>query len=130
MDILKTKKCNKCGEVKPLTEFYTSNKTKDGRDTQCKKCKQIYHDLLKAGALRSEEDRIEYYKINYGKGLKYIDREVDRTNGKKRCAKCNKVYPNTLDYFHKDQQTKDKLHYYCKKCRNEVRRRYWEEKQK
>jgi Recombination endonuclease VII len=32
------KRCNKCGERKPLDEFYRSNTAPDGRQYRCKKC--------------------------------------------------------------------------------------------
>lgn len=32
------KKCSNCGETKPLKAFYCHLKTKDGRQSQCKKC--------------------------------------------------------------------------------------------
>ena len=36
------KECKKCGEVKPLTEFYNQKSTKDGKRTQCKSCIDEY----------------------------------------------------------------------------------------
>ena len=36
-----TKKCYKCKETKPLTEFYTS--IRDGHSTRCKACEKIYN---------------------------------------------------------------------------------------
>ena len=35
-----TKKCNKCGETKPLSEFNKNKGMKDGRLNQCKDCKR------------------------------------------------------------------------------------------
>lgn len=35
------KTCNRCGEQKPLTEFYNHKNTKDGKRTECKSCKRI-----------------------------------------------------------------------------------------
>ena len=32
------KTCNKCGESKPLTDFYKHKSMKDGRHNQCKSC--------------------------------------------------------------------------------------------
>lgn len=32
------KKCNKCGEIKPFTEFHKHNTTKDGYGTYCRIC--------------------------------------------------------------------------------------------
>lgn len=35
---LLTKKCNKCGESKPLDDFHKKSANRDGRDTRCKSC--------------------------------------------------------------------------------------------
>jgi len=40
MDILTQKRCNKCGETKPLSEFH--RKGKNGYRYQCKACNKIY----------------------------------------------------------------------------------------
>ena len=40
MSEIDTKKCGKCGEVKPTTEFYKNIKAADGYDTYCKECKR------------------------------------------------------------------------------------------
>jgi len=37
--VTETKRCTKCGEVKPLDEFHTNNRRPDGRNTQCKVCR-------------------------------------------------------------------------------------------
>ncbi len=58
------KKCNKCGEVKPKTEFYKNKKTKDGLQYTCKKC--------------CRELNKEYYKNNYEKARE--NRRIWREN--------------------------------------------------
>jgi hypothetical protein len=35
---METKKCSKCGEVKPINEFYKHKMQKDGLNSQCKCC--------------------------------------------------------------------------------------------
>lgn len=35
-----TKRCPKCGETKPITEFSKNSKTKDGLQPWCKHCKK------------------------------------------------------------------------------------------
>ena len=77
---------------------------------------------------RKGQTKIEYCKDHYGKGFQYIDREVDRANGKKKCGVCKKLITNTSQFFHRNPQTKDGLHYNCKKCRNDAKRAYYEQK--
>lgn len=45
-------------------------------------------------------------------------------NKEKTCSKCDKIYPATLEYFHKCSSKKSGLNYACKKCINECRRKY------
>src|SRR5699024_10868603 len=35
------KECSKCGENKPLKDYHKSKKSKDGRRTECKKCREV-----------------------------------------------------------------------------------------
>lgn len=57
--------CMKCGETKPLTEFYKAPLGRYGRDTKCKACARAY-----AQARRDDED------------LREVMREYDRTRRK------------------------------------------------
>ena len=36
----------------------------------------------------------------------------------KKCSKCGKEYPTTLEYFHRQTGKKDNLTSACKDCRN------------
>lgn len=42
IDLTRTKQCPRCGEVKPLLEFYAHRATKDRRATYCKVCAKAY----------------------------------------------------------------------------------------
>ena len=50
-----SKKCRKCGEVKPVSEYYTHPQTGDGRMGKCKKC-------AKKDAAANYRANIERYK--------------------------------------------------------------------
>jgi hypothetical protein len=39
---MKTKKCNRCGESKPLNGFYKNKQTVDGRYGACKGCRKVW----------------------------------------------------------------------------------------
>lgn len=50
---------------------------------------------------------------------------------RKICTKCKEEYPATLEYFHKHKSQKSGLRPKCKKCRNEINRKYhWENREK
>ena len=50
------KSCNKCGEWKPLTDFYRDSSRKDGRLTRCKPC-------ANAGRAASVAKNSEHYRL-------------------------------------------------------------------
>ena len=57
-----TKACNKCHQIKQLTEFYKCKASHDGNKTQCKKCNNNYHkDYVKENKTKISEYRQEYY---------------------------------------------------------------------
>lgn len=40
---MEEKACRKCKQNKPLDEFYNSERTKDGKRTECKECERLMH---------------------------------------------------------------------------------------
>jgi hypothetical protein len=44
---MKMKKCSKCSEVKPESDFYRNNKQNDGFDYYCKACKNQMNEKWK-----------------------------------------------------------------------------------
>ena len=60
-----TKKCNKCGASKPLTEFYKHKETADGRYGACKQCRKVWQQDYQ----KRNNDRIVEHHREYRKGL-------------------------------------------------------------
>ena len=56
------KTCNGCGEEKGLSEFYKSDKSKDGKTARCRLCiKTAYYSWRKSNPDRVKEIRNKYY---------------------------------------------------------------------
>ena len=77
------KLCNKCKEVKNVSEFYADKSKRDGLHTNCKVCKQKRIDRIK-------EIKQEYYRLFGG------------------CIVCgyNKSF-HCIDFHHIDHNTKE-----------------------
>ena len=56
--------------------------------------------------------------------MSYRDRYEERSSGIKVCTRCGRSYPNTREHFHKNKQTGDGLHYYCKECRRKEKSKW------
>jgi len=64
MKTKKTKICVKCNETKPITEFYHTDKTIDGRSKYCKKCIDKYYQ--DNPELKKEYSKAHYYNKKRG----------------------------------------------------------------
>lgn len=78
------KACHKCGEEKPLDEFYKHPCAKDGRDNACKECR-------KAKVRKNRRENLDYY------------REYDRKRG-------NRHGPGYMSEYRKKNAIKQQAH--------------------
>lgn len=96
------KKCTKCGEQKPLSEFYTRKTAKDGRRNDCKSCNVI-----------SVRDR--RLKRVYGLSIAIHEKMIKSQNG--NCEICKtKLFANKnthVDHCHKTGSVRGIL---CQNC--------------
>lgn len=69
---METKKCSKCGEVKPVGEFYRNKTSKDGFCRYCKIC-----DLKTSNErhFKNREERLIKQKEYYKKNKEKIDKK-------------------------------------------------------
>ena len=86
---METKKCRKCNEVLPVSEFYKNSKSKDGLACYCKKCcvkrsTEYYHahreERLEYGNKYFENRREEHRKYT----REYHAKNKERINAKER----------------------------------------------
>lgn len=97
---IKTKKCNRCHEIKPITEF---RKIQGYFLTQCKKCE------LKKGL----EIRQKYKKINKNRN--------PYNNNKKQCTVCKKWKIRSKENWYAINSNKDGLNFRCKECEKKIK---------
>ena len=85
--------CSRCHEVKPFSGFYKNKKTKDGRCSWCKSCRNAY--------------KKKYHERN--RPPKKVVKE-----GHKCCSKCKQELP--FSEFHKNKGNKNGIASSCKSC--------------
>jgi len=85
------KKCNKCGQVKPVSEFYKHKGHKDGLSSYCKKC--INKRCKKYNQLNKE--KIRKQKREYNK--EYLQKEDVKKRRKEADKKYKKKHRKTIN---------------------------------
>ena len=94
------KECRKCGEEKPLEEFYKSKRAADGLQSYCKVCNRGANS---SWASRNPEKAAESKRKTQQAILRFI-REDKESKG---CASCGIKDWRVLDYDHIDPSTKE-----------------------
>jgi 5-methylcytosine-specific restriction endonuclease McrA len=93
------KRCSKCGELKPRTEFYRHKSKSDGLHSACKQCDFVY-------------------RLLHGK-VQYVVALPPET---KICPQCDVLRP--FSDFAKDKTQKDGLQTRCRECQSVIHRQY------
>jgi hypothetical protein len=127
-----TKKCTKCGTVKPITEFYRQASAKDGFTTQCKKCQAAYdkkyaeanadalRETRKAYRLKNKEKLREYRKEYDAKNSEKINKRAkihylkNRDRMLEKARKYRLAHPEKYIAYHREyaEKNKEKLREY------------------
>lgn len=92
-----TKRCSKCGEVKPMSEFYKDTRATDGRQSACKHCTYLDNAARARRALAEKRAKAE------------AEQSMTKT-----CPKCGRELPR--DAFYPKLEAKDGLQSWCKEC--------------
>lgn len=102
---MSNKKCSKCQETKPVTDFFVNNSRRDGRQAICKACN---YPII----------RESFMKRKYGIGLEEYNLLLESQDGK--CAIC-RVEPKKLslsvDHDHDTGEVRGLL---CPRCNRAV----------
>jgi len=119
------KRCWKCREEKPLSEFSRDRSRGDGRDTLCKSCRRIFSKDYKSGNKEKIKEKGFLYNLskNHGdSGLRVWFRDggvcqkcgISRKSGKQ-------IAIHHIDWNEKDNNLGN-LVLLCKRCHNNIHR--------
>jgi hypothetical protein len=114
------KKCNKCDEVKPFSDFNKDKSRKDGYHSICRLCKQIYYEENKK---KIKEKNRKYYQDNKEK-LKEWQKKYTKENIEYIQERNRENYHDNKEYYNEKskkyyQDNKEKIEEYQKKYRKE-----------
>ena len=108
------KRCTKCGDEKPTTEFHRDSRAKDGLQAQCKDCKAEYwRQHGPQYRATHKEEQSEYDKQWREADLeRYIDKDRHTT------IKCRRIHPNATQVPFKrlDLYVRDLGHCQAEEC--------------
>ena len=95
------KRCSKCREVKPRTEFYKDASRKDKKAIRCKACQKAYDKAAREGPRREEilAKKLAWTKANPEKIKKYQKTWRSKHNKETDRAKSRDFYKNNPEYF-------------------------------
>ncbi len=121
-----TKRCSRCGEDKPLGEFYRRNADTDKLSSLCKACTraaQMYRDkgvkrCSVCGQVKSREDFCPYSRTGKLMSVCRVCMEVARSEiaQTKECSRCGKR--RHISEFYADASRPDGRKCCCKECWN------------
>jgi hypothetical protein len=117
------KKCTKCGEQKPLSEFNKNKSKKDGLGTECKPCaKQNLKKWLSQNPEKQKANKRKWYKNNWEKARKqsknWRQNNPDRYRAHMTTSKLKK-YNLTLESFEEKKLSQNNK---CEICREPLGR--------
>jgi len=125
---LKRKKCTKCGEIKPLSDFNKCWKAKDGHQWQCRVCANLYRKSIKgkivqkkyAQTLKGKKTGLnKKLKNKYGITLAEYDWMFEQQGGV--CAICGRINLNGqrlgIDHNHNTGKVRGLL---CISCNHKL----------
>jgi hypothetical protein len=122
--MIKLKRCRTCcQEYASTSEYFPPDKsTRDGLLVYCRICVRAMHHLRRQhpgeniAALLRAQHRIDSER----------ERELFGGNrpGYKVCKRCNVEKPATSEHFSPNRKSRDRVGYYCKPCKAQLKREY------
>ncbi len=106
------KRCGRCGEIKPLSEFTRNKSRRDGLNVYCKSCvSKIYPAYKKTYRMRKTDAYVNDYVNHRERHLsdrhKYLDSRLELLwSLKTPCVKCGEDRKCSIHFHHIDPNEK------------------------
>jgi 5-methylcytosine-specific restriction endonuclease McrA len=105
-----SKRCNKCGESKPLSDFSKDRSARDGRQGRCKPCAKAAHkEYYEANAENIRARTRRHYESNREKRVEY-SRQYRRENAETIARNNAEWRSRNPDYFRQKAREWRALH--------------------
>lgn len=103
------KRCTKCGQLKPKSEFHKDKYTNDGLGYRCKECVRNYRKVNRDKILVVERRYIEANrdKITLRKHNRQIEHTKFVNSLKTPCVKCGETREYIIDFHHINPSNKE-----------------------
>lgn len=129
-----SKVCTKCGSEKPLADFYSDKRAKDGKQSQCKDCHKGFYKTDQGKLVRkksySSSKRSQYYQENRDRDCR-MNAEYYRRNKEQKLAYGKKHYQqNKSKYAEYTRRRQAKIlqrtpNWLSDKQKSEIQDFYW-----
>lgn len=80
------KRCNRCGQEKPVSEFHNSSRTKDGKSYYCKDCENKRNNKYTGTEYKRK------WKLKHRFNMNLVDYELTLQQQNYKCAICGCDY--------------------------------------
>jgi 5-methylcytosine-specific restriction endonuclease McrA len=119
------KTCTKCGETKPVSDFYKRARSNDGYMSWCKACAQVHDNARNTAperkAARANSKRARYAPVKAANQVKQASVRAELTAATiKTCKKCRQE--KSIESFTVDTRYKDGRYPWCFECRQNWRK--------
>jgi len=87
-ETIQTKRCSKCKQIKPLSEFYKDRSKKDGHQSECRTCnlKQVKkYQQTKRGKVVKQKANARYQKTGKGKAAQKRYSQSEKGKATHKC---------------------------------------------
>jgi len=153
MSEVESKRCTRCEQVLPLTDFGNRARFPDGHLNQCKACVREFRQnrvpvlsfdgMKRCSKCKEDKPYSEFNKANsssdgyrtqcktcssISSGFTPRPKPEPVAEGYMRCSKCNGVLPATVEFFKKSKKANIGISRICKRCATDYTKQWFNQR--